>query len=49
MAKPEEFNTSYSPTWCPGCGNFSIWNSLKKVLSDLEMDPKDVAIVYGIG
>lgn len=49
MAKPEEFNTPYFPTWCPGCGNFGIWNGLKKALSELELAPKDVAIVYGIG
>ncbi len=49
MAKPEDFNTPYSPTWCPGCGNFSIWNGLKKALSELGLDPKDVVIVYGIG
>ncbi len=49
MAKPADFNTPYSPTWCPGCGNFGIWNSLKKALSVLELEPPNIAMVYGIG
>ena len=35
--------------WCPGCGNFSILNSLKKTLEGLKIDPHDVLIVGGIG
>lgn len=35
--------------WCPGCGNFSILNSLKKTLEALKKDPHDVLIVGGIG
>lgn len=35
--------------WCPGCGNFSILNSLKKTLEVLGKDPHDVLMVGGIG
>lgn len=38
---------SYTPTWCPGCGNFGIINALKKALSAL--DPEQTVVVTGIG
>jgi 2-oxoglutarate ferredoxin oxidoreductase subunit beta len=37
------------PVWCPGCGDFGVLNALKKVLADLDLDPKDIALVTGIG
>jgi len=45
----QELLSPITPTWCPGCGNFSILTALKKALSELEMDLKDVAVVFGIG
>ncbi|MCK9151697.1 thiamine pyrophosphate-dependent enzyme [Methanobacterium alcaliphilum] len=35
--------------WCPGCGNFSILQSLKMALGDLEIKPEDLVMVSGIG
>ncbi|MBN2103063.1 2-oxoacid ferredoxin oxidoreductase [bacterium] len=35
--------------WCPGCGNFVIWKILKKTLDELNIEPRDVVIVSGIG
>jgi 2-oxoglutarate ferredoxin oxidoreductase subunit beta len=40
---------TYETAWCPGCGNFSILNSLKKTLEVLGKDPHDVLMVGGIG
>ncbi|WP_342756417.1 thiamine pyrophosphate-dependent enzyme [Kineothrix sedimenti] len=40
---------TYETAWCPGCGNFSILNSLQKTLEELKKDPHDVLIVGGIG
>lgn len=40
---------TYETAWCPGCGNFSILDSLQKTLEALEKDPHDVLIVGGIG
>jgi 2-oxoglutarate/2-oxoacid ferredoxin oxidoreductase subunit beta len=37
------------PTWCPGCGNFGIWMSLKEAFKKLGIGPSDGLIVYGIG
>ncbi len=35
--------------WCPGCGNFFILNVLKKTLAELDIEPRDLVIVSGIG
>jgi 2-oxoglutarate ferredoxin oxidoreductase subunit beta len=35
--------------WCPGCGDFVILRTLKMALADLEMDPRELVLVSGIG
>ncbi len=35
--------------WCPGCGNFPILQTIKKVLQDKDIAPQDVTFVSGIG
>jgi 2-oxoglutarate ferredoxin oxidoreductase subunit beta len=35
--------------WCPGCGNFSILSILKEALAELEIEPKNLVMVSGIG
>ena len=40
---------SMLPTWCPGCGDFGIWLSLKNALSGLGINPDGGAVVYGVG
>lgn len=45
----KDFNTSYKPSWCPGCGNFGIFIALKNALVELGLKPKDVLLVAGIG
>ncbi len=47
--KPSDFNTSRRPTWCTGCGNFAIWNAMKKTFVKLLLYPHQILIVYGIG
>jgi len=47
--KPGDFNTERRPTWCLGCGNYGIWNSLKKTFVMLGLMPHEILIVYGIG
>jgi 2-oxoglutarate ferredoxin oxidoreductase subunit beta len=49
MATLQDFSTINLPTWCPGCGNFSIWTSLKTVLVELGYGPKDVSLCFDIG
>src|SRR3990172_11898028 len=43
------FTTNFLPTWCPGCGDFGIWMSLKEALSKLGIGSDDGLLVYGIG
>jgi 2-oxoglutarate ferredoxin oxidoreductase subunit beta len=43
-----EFKT-YETAWCPGCGNFSILNSLKTALEELGKSPHEVLMLGGIG
>jgi 2-oxoglutarate/2-oxoacid ferredoxin oxidoreductase subunit beta len=47
--KSTEYNTSYKPTWCPGCGDFGIWSAIKNALSELDISPHNVVITYDIG
>jgi 2-oxoglutarate/2-oxoacid ferredoxin oxidoreductase subunit beta len=44
-----DFNTERRPTWCPGCGDYSVWNSLKKSFVSLNLRPHEILMVHGIG
>ena len=43
------FKSAYKPIWCPGCGDFSVLNSVTKALAIMGVAPKDCAVVSGIG
>jgi 2-oxoglutarate ferredoxin oxidoreductase subunit beta len=48
----KELETYAQNTWCPGCGNFGILTSIKKVLADLKeegLDLSKVVLASGIG
>jgi len=45
----KNFETSYKPTWCPGCGNHGIWIAMRQALAELNLKEENVLIVYGIG
>lgn len=47
--KVEELQTPYQPTWCPGCGNFSILLALKEAAVKEGWDNTNTALVAGIG
>lgn len=49
MFKPQDYNTFYQPTWCPGCGDFGIWTALKTALAELNIPSHQVVITYDIG
>ncbi|MBU4440081.1 MAG: 2-oxoacid:ferredoxin oxidoreductase subunit beta [Acetobacterium sp.] len=46
--KKTAFTTSET-AWCPGCGNYSILETLTGVLNELESPPHQVVLVGGIG
>ncbi|MFQ5784419.1 MAG: thiamine pyrophosphate-dependent enzyme [Alphaproteobacteria bacterium] len=43
------YRSESMPTWCPGCGYFSIGEGVASALNTLGIAPRDVAIVSGIG
>ncbi len=49
MVEVKDYLSPNKPTWCPGCGNFGIWNALKMALANQNIAPHEVLIVSGIG
>ncbi len=46
---PQEYKTDEHPIWCPGCGDFGVLSSMYQSLAKLQIDPKDLVVVSGIG
>jgi 2-oxoglutarate ferredoxin oxidoreductase subunit beta len=44
-----EYKSDQNVRWCPGCGNHAILNSIQKVMAEMEVPKKDVAVISGIG
>ncbi|MBI5232710.1 MAG: 2-oxoacid:ferredoxin oxidoreductase subunit beta [Coriobacteriales bacterium] len=47
--EPKDLTTRNKPTWCPGCGNYGMYEALKRALSDLGYSKEEFAMVWGIG
>jgi 2-oxoglutarate/2-oxoacid ferredoxin oxidoreductase subunit beta len=47
--KPDDYNTKIKPNFCPGCGDFGIWNSFKNAAASQGWDSSNAALVAGIG
>jgi len=48
MSEIKDFNKGNN-TWCPGCGNFSLLNALKRAFVNLNLEPHNIAFTSGIG
>ncbi len=48
-SKPSDYKSSYKPIWCPGCGDYAVLKSMTKAMATLNLRPKDMAVVSGIG
>ncbi|MEB3860189.1 MAG: 2-oxoacid:ferredoxin oxidoreductase subunit beta [Desulfurococcales archaeon] len=44
-----EYKTDAWVQWCPGCGDFGILNSIHRALAELDIDPRDLVVIGGIG
>jgi len=44
-----DYRSHSLPTWCPGCGYFSIVEGLTTALNQQGIQPKDTVVVSGIG
>ena len=49
MVTHRDYANDVRPTWCPGCGNFGIWNAIKRALAQAGLAPHEVMMVSGIG
>lgn len=43
------YKSKRKPSWCPGCGNYSVLNALHKVLAAKNIKPHESAVISGIG
>ena len=48
-ALPVLGKTEIKPTWCPGCGDFSVVAAIETAVKRLAIPPHNVVIVSGIG
>ena len=46
---PTSLDTYMRPTWCPGCGNFTIWLALKQALTKINTPKENIVLCYDIG
>ena len=49
MVELSDLQTAGAPSWCPGCGNYSIWQAIKMAIVELNIKTKDIVIVSGVG
>ena len=49
MVEPSDYASPVRPTWCTGCGNFGIWNAVKRALAKAGLAPHEVMLISGIG
>jgi 2-oxoglutarate ferredoxin oxidoreductase subunit beta len=49
MSTVQDFSNNVRPTWCLGCGDYGIWNSLKRAFVRAGLSPDQVMMVTGIG
>jgi 2-oxoglutarate ferredoxin oxidoreductase subunit beta len=49
MVNLENYASDVPIAWCPGCGNFGILKAVNQALVGLELAPRDVLFVSGIG
>ncbi|SDY40913.1 2-oxoacid:ferredoxin oxidoreductase subunit beta [Tindallia californiensis] len=45
----KDYSSGLNPTWCKGCGDFSVLRSLQAAVARLEIARENLAVVSGIG
>ena len=46
---PSDYKGDIKPVWCPGCGDYGVYNALLNALSLKNYNPWEVALISGIG
>src|SRR5699024_12461447 len=49
MATFKDFRNNIKPTWCPGCGDFSVQAAIQKACAGNGLEPAELAVITGIG
>jgi 2-oxoglutarate ferredoxin oxidoreductase subunit beta len=50
LSEPRDYGSEdYSPTWCPGCGDFGVLKSVDMAFQELRLNQEQIVIVAGIG
>ncbi len=44
-----QIKSDIKPTWCPGCGNFGIWNAFEQAARQENWDNTNTVLMAGIG
>ncbi len=47
--KAADYKTGLKPVWCPGCGDFGALTAFYSAFAEMDIDPRQVAIISGIG
>jgi len=47
--RPTDYHSNVKPTWCPGCGNYTISFGLMQVLATMGYQPHQVVLTFDIG
>jgi 2-oxoglutarate/2-oxoacid ferredoxin oxidoreductase subunit beta len=45
----KDFKPEVQPDWCPGCGDFGVLNALFQACAEINLPPRDLLVVSGIG
>lgn len=49
MANYQDYSNGIEPTWCKGCGDFSVLRSLQVAAAELKIPQENLMVVSGIG
>ncbi|MEW9124637.1 MAG: 2-oxoacid:ferredoxin oxidoreductase subunit beta [Thermotaleaceae bacterium] len=49
MGSAMDYSNQTTPTWCPGCGDFSVLRSIQAAAAHLDISPHQLTVVSGIG
>lgn len=49
MMEAKDFASDRQVKYCAGCGDYAVLMALKKTFAELELNPKDIAVISGIG
>ena len=45
----KDFKAEVPPDWCAGCGDFGVLNALFQACAEIDLAPRDLMVVSGIG